>query len=184
MGLEESKVLLQAVATVIALFTVIRGVLEYARSNAQKRAELFFALRKRFDESAGMRRIRAALDAADDKLLKSIAKSDKIDFLTFYEDVALLMNSKLMREPNAHYMFGFYAIEADGSAAFWTSLNRDLAYWSVFRDFAERMKARGKELETLQPESVAKAIAMGRLEGLEKAKAWLSILRLRGRIIL
>jgi hypothetical protein len=40
-------------------------------------------------------------------------------FLGFFEEVALMMNSGLIRKEVAHYMFGYYAIHCWDSKNFW-----------------------------------------------------------------
>ena len=57
-----------------------------------------------------------------------------------FEDVAILVNSKLLTPALAHYMFGYYAIAAASSEAFWTELKPELPYWSMFFAFAEAMR--------------------------------------------
>jgi hypothetical protein len=65
---------------------------------------------------------------------------EKRDLLGFFEEIALMMNSGLIRNEVAHYMFGYYAIKCWESKYFWSTVYRESIYWSLFRDFVEQMK--------------------------------------------
>ena len=60
-------------------------------------------------------------------------------FLRYFEEIALMVNSGLLRKDVAHYMFGYYAIRCWESDYFWTHLNRQGPYWALFREFAGEM---------------------------------------------
>ena len=75
----------------------------------------------------------------DEAKLKDLPWKDKRDFLGFFEEVALMVNSRLIRLPVAHYMFGYYALLCWRSEKFWGDLERGSIYWALFRDFAERL---------------------------------------------
>lgn len=72
--------------------------------------------------------------------LAKIPLSTKLQFVGFHEEVALMLNSKLLREEVAHYMFGYFAIRCYDSVHFWEDEDKAHMYWSLFRSFAERMK--------------------------------------------
>ena len=59
----------------------------------------------------------------------------------FLEEVALMVNSGLIRKEVAHYMFGYYVLLTDRCENFWDGLDRDSQYWSVFRQLAAQMKS-------------------------------------------
>lgn len=127
------------VGAILALVALIMGVIEYAHQGAQKRAEHFITMRKRLKESVFYEEI-CALIEIDDEGLRGTPFKDKRTFLGLFEEVAIMMNSGLIRKQVAHYMFGYYAIRCWESANFWHGVNRDSFYWSVFRDFAAQMK--------------------------------------------
>jgi hypothetical protein len=140
MTLEQAATL---IGTAIALATLLKGVFEYSAQGAQKRAEQFFLLRKRLFENASFQRICAML-RDENPQLAAVPFEEKAEFLTLFEEVALMMNSGLIRESVAHYMFGYYAIMSWDSDYFWSGLTRESDYWKVFSDFARRMKEREK----------------------------------------
>jgi hypothetical protein len=129
---------------VIALSTLIKSAFEYTKQGAQKRAEQFENLRIRFKDDPMFRRICDLLEH-DDPKLEAIAFKEKRDFLGFFEEVALMVNSGLMKPSVAHYMFGYYAIKCWQSDNFWNGVNRNSPYWWLFRDFAQRMSETEKK---------------------------------------
>jgi hypothetical protein len=126
----------------IALVTLIRALLEYGQQGRQKRADQFFALRRRLKEAPEFRRIAGLIDrgapAADE--LANTSFEEKRDYLGLFEEVALVLNSRLITPEVAHYMFGYYALRCWESDGFWTGVNRESHYWSLFADFVGRMR--------------------------------------------
>jgi hypothetical protein len=96
-------------------------------------------MEKRFDENTLFREI-SALTETDDPKLREIAYKDKVDYLGFFEEIALLVNSNLISPEIAHYMFGYFAMRCWDSKNFWVEINRESIYWIVFKKFVEKMK--------------------------------------------
>jgi hypothetical protein len=138
--LSEAKDIAIILAGIIALTTFFTGVMEYARQGAQNRAQNFLHMRRRFLENQTFREICQMLITGDDAL-RSVPLQDKRNFGGFIEEVALMVNARLIRKEVAHYMFGYYAILCWESEQFWDGLDRNAIYWSLFRDFAKEMKA-------------------------------------------
>jgi hypothetical protein len=136
--LEQAKDLAAIIATVVGVITFAKGVIEYVHQGAQKRAEQFVAMSKRLNEDV-FKQICDLLENDDPKLAE-ISNKDKIEFLGLYEEVALMMNSKMIRPAVAHYMFGYYAILCSESKNFWINEDRSSPYWTLFNNFVERMK--------------------------------------------
>src|ERR1043166_6047674 len=107
---EDWKTLAAIVGAAIALATLIKGVIEYTEQGAQKRVDRFLEMRRRFKENQTFTSICALLEH-DDEALRDVAFHAKRDFLGFFEEVALLVNSGLIRPQVAHYMFGYYALK-------------------------------------------------------------------------
>lgn len=131
----------------VALITFLSGVLEYARQGHQQRAQHFVQMRRRFLETPQYREILDLL-ASDDPTLAQVSIQEKRNFVGFLEEVALMMNSKIINREVAHYMFGYYVLLCKRSKHFWEGLDRESVYWSVFRRFAaemERLGERGAE---------------------------------------
>jgi hypothetical protein len=126
--------------SIIATCTLLKGVIEYAYQGKQKRAEHFFDLRKKLKENEVFKKICLAIDS-DSILLQSIPFEDKRDFLGLFEEVAIMRNSKLIKSDIAFYMFGYYAVRCWESSNFWETVNRESAYWMIFKKFAEDAKS-------------------------------------------
>ena len=137
--MSQAKDIATAIGVAIALFTFLKGVIEYVRQGAQKRAEQFALMRSRLKENDTFKELCALLETDDPKLAE-IPFKEKRDLLGFFEEVALMTNSSLIRNEVAHYMFGYYAIKCWESKYFWSTINRESIYWSLFRDFVEQMK--------------------------------------------
>jgi hypothetical protein len=131
--------LVASIGASLALLTFLKGIFEYSRQGAQKRAEMFLQMRRRLKENQNFKELCALLDVDSSKLTE-IPFKDKRDFLGFFEEVALMLNSGLLRKEVAHYMFGYYAIKCWESDHFSASINRNSNYWRLFKDFAEEMQ--------------------------------------------
>lgn len=123
----------------VATFAFIISFLEYVKQGAQKRAEHFLTMRELLKGNESFKRICNLLDTNDEHLRK-IPFDEKREFLGLFEEVAIAMNSGLIKPKVAHYMFGFYAIKCWESSNFWNEVNKDSIYWIVFKDFSQRMK--------------------------------------------
>jgi len=151
MTLEQAKDVAAITGTVIALVALGKGVMEYAAQGAQKRAEQFFVMRKRLFENTTFQQICLLLREEDPEKenpeLAGLPFQEKFEFLALFEEVALMMNSGLIREPVAHYMFGYYAIMCWESKHFWQGLTRESDYWKVFAGFAAAMQRREQDFQ-------------------------------------
>lgn len=127
-------------AGVVALTTFFFGMLEFIRQGHQSRASRFVEMRRRFLENALFRDILNLL-ATDDPALRDFPIQDRRNFGGFLEEVALMVNSKLISAEVAHYMFGDYVMLTANSENFWAGLDRNGVYWTVFREFAAEMDA-------------------------------------------
>ncbi len=139
MTLGEAKDVGALIGAAIALLAFVRGVIEYGHQGAQKRAAHFLEMRKRLKDDLRFAEICALLED-DDPKLADIPFKERRDLLGLFEEVALLVNSGLIRVPVAHYMFGYYVIRCWESNHFWRDVNRDSIYWTLFQDFVVRMK--------------------------------------------
>ena len=138
MTLSDIKDVATILGVVIALVALIKGLVEYIKQGAQKRAEHFLTMRKRLKENDVFKHICALLEMDDPELI-NVPFKDKRDFLGLFEEVAIGMNSGLIKLSVAHYMFGYYAIRCWESQHFWKDVNRDSIYWIVFKDFVKQM---------------------------------------------
>lgn len=132
------------VAGLVALITFVRGVTEYAAQGHEKRATQFVEMRRRYLETPEFQVILGML-INDEPGLAEINPQQRRNFLGFIEEIALMVNSGLIREEVAHYMFGRYVCLANKSENLWKGLDRDSLYWEVFRRFAAQMECQSKK---------------------------------------
>ena len=137
---------LKALAFVVALATLIKGLVEYRKQGATKRAEMFLQLRTRLRQDASFSRICDLLEV-DSHELRDIPLVERDRFIGFFEELALMRNSGLINEDVTLYMFGYFAIRCYHSENFWFNLNKDQPLWSLFMDFAIQMDRAHKEFK-------------------------------------
>jgi hypothetical protein len=128
------------IAGAIAFITLWQGLFQYTRQNHAQRANQFIAMRRRFLEEQSFQEILTLIhDGCPNIGKKSI--QDRRNLVGYFEEVALMMNSGLIRAEVAHYMFGYYVLLIDDCEQFWDGLDRGGDYWAVFRAFAQRMRS-------------------------------------------
>lgn len=134
--------IIKTVATVgtavVAIVTIMKGYSEYKLSGIQKRVELFEKYRQKLKENDSLKKIIGLLET-EDPGIRYVSLTDRYLFLGFYEEIALLVNSKVLKPEIAHYMFAYYAKKCWTSDDFWFDLNRQSMYWRIFREFVEAM---------------------------------------------
>lgn len=133
------------VAAVTLLVTVIRTFIEYTKQNSLKRFEKYSELNAAWGNDKNIQMIIKLLDEDPKRKLRTLSFSKKRAFVDFYEGIAVMRYSGLMKKRIAYYMFGYYTIRCSESEYFWSSLEkeekeRDRHYWSLFRRFASEMK--------------------------------------------
>jgi alpha-D-ribose 1-methylphosphonate 5-triphosphate diphosphatase PhnM len=101
LDLEHWKSIAVVAGAVVALVTLIKGVIEYTHQGAQKRAEHFISMRERLKKNTEFENLCDLLED-DDAKLQSISYKDKLNLLGFFEEVALMMNSRLIKKDVAH----------------------------------------------------------------------------------
>jgi hypothetical protein len=126
------------IAGIVALSTFLSGVIEFVRQGRQRRAENLIQLRRRFLETPQYREILDMLQSGDPSIAKTSIQ-ERRNFVGFLEEIALMMNSRLIRPQVAQYMFGYYVLMVSRSKPFWTDLERGDIYWTLFNHFADEM---------------------------------------------
>jgi len=121
-------------ATAVGL---VMGYFEYLRQGRQRRAEKYFELVREFAKFDTL----LDLLRTDSPALKKLKPWQRERFLSFYEDLALLINSNLIQEHLAFYTFGYWLDVAWNSKNFWEDQkNREDAYWFLLRQLHFRME--------------------------------------------
>jgi hypothetical protein len=136
------------IAGIIALVTFVASTWENIRRGRQERAANFVLMRRRFLETPQYREILDLLNH-NDPSVANVSVQERRNFIGFLEEVAMMVNSRLIRRSVAHYMFGHYALLAARSEFLWSGLNKESPYWSVFWVFAREME----EIEQLSGQS-------------------------------
>lgn len=138
------------VAGVVGFIGLLSGAVEYRRQRRHIRAQHFIDLRRRFLEND---RFRGILDllASDDPRLANTSVQDRRNLVGFMEEVAIMVDSRLVKLDIAHYMFGYYVLLVANSTHFWEGLNPESEYWTLFRHFVDELKGRpANELKSLE----------------------------------
>jgi hypothetical protein len=134
--------IMAVVAVVTFLVTNIRSFIEYAKENSLKRFEKYTELAGNWAEDKNIQTIIKLLDDDPKHKLRSLPFEKKRAFIEFYEDIAVMRYSGLLKKRIAYYMFGFYTIRCNESDDFWLNIEgeKDKHYWSLFKRFANEMK--------------------------------------------
>ncbi|WP_242928595.1 hypothetical protein [Pontibacter vulgaris] len=126
-------------AVIIALGTFIKAIFEYRLQGRQKRAEFFDKFKTTFKTEKRILNITQLLEK-DDPQLASIPLIDRYYFIGLYEQIAIAVNSGLIKRDVAHYMFSYFALCCWESKYFWIDINRESYYWSVFQEYVLTMQ--------------------------------------------
>lgn len=133
--------IIAAAGALAAIGTLVRAVLEFQAQGRQRRAEHFLAMMERFFANERFLKLCDLLDEEDETAISELPWEDRREFLGLVEEVAILMNSKLIPCKIAYYMFGYYPMRAADSPAFMDTVNDNSPYWVVFFDFVGQMRA-------------------------------------------
>jgi hypothetical protein len=88
-----------AIVAVIASFvTITKGLLEYSKQNLLKRFEKYQELSGNWFEDQNIRRIIELLDDDPGHELRTLPYPKKEAFLGFYEEIALMLESGLIKK--------------------------------------------------------------------------------------
>jgi hypothetical protein len=135
-----------------SLVTIFKGVLEYSKQGSEKRADRFFKLEQEFLSNPKYKNICNLLEDDNYKLVK-ISYEDKVAFLGFMEQIALLVNSKLLSIEIASYVYGYYVGKCSESKNFWSDeLDKNSSYWNLFFLFSE--KCNQNKAESINPKNL------------------------------
>jgi hypothetical protein len=124
-------------AFVVAVGTFAKAIVEYVRQNALKRFEKFQEINQKF-QTDDMRKIRLMLEEGNEEL-GDIPFLDKYQFLSIHEEIAAMLNSKLLTDIVAFYFCGYHALLCDEDHHFWSGVVRQ--EWVLFNHYVNRMKA-------------------------------------------
>ena len=130
--------------TTIIVITIFLSVLSLLFYNLYRlkfrleKFEKFIDMRNKLKSNDNHMKIIQLLEENNEDL-KNIPLINKYNFLGFYEEIAILVNNRLMNEEIAFYMFGYYAIKCMNASHFWSGINQNSFYWILFNNFASKM---------------------------------------------
>jgi hypothetical protein len=146
----EIATLLAVLTFMVGVATLAKAIHEYIRQNSLKRFEKFQEISKKMQTDRMNELCLMLEDGKEDDLWHAVYKH-KYEFLSIHEEVATMLNSKLIAENVAYYFCGYYALLADGSTKFWNDVDR--RHWVLFNHFVDRMKGIKRSLgEALGPD--------------------------------
>ncbi len=138
---EKTKNIVAISGVIISILGLYKGLIEYILQGKQKRAEIFLKKQGEYFGNKSFNEIRGFLEN-DDPQLKGIEFEEKRAYLTFFEEIAVLKNSALIKDDLTYYMFGYYATTCLESKNFWSNINKQDIFWHVFLHFATDMQLR------------------------------------------
>jgi len=132
--------------SIVGLFTFTTAVLEYVRQGRQTRAQQFIEMERRFRENQDFAEIIELLET-DDPRLAQMPVIERRGFLAFFEEVALMVNSRLLRPQVAHYMFAYYLDLCMKSENLWMGIKRDDTFWTLLHDFHRQLQSMTRDFQ-------------------------------------
>jgi hypothetical protein len=108
-----------------------------AREHQLKRLEFTLSQHRRLFDDPVLASVLRVLDGDNPALRNTEMWDSKRKFLTFFEEIVLLVNSGYIAKDVALYMFGYYADCAHKGENFRYGINYVPEYWNLFSGFAE-----------------------------------------------
>ncbi|KFF06103.1 hypothetical protein [Flavobacterium reichenbachii] len=133
-------ILISSFVGLLTFCTLLKAIIEYRLQGRQKRAELFDKFKTTLMTENRIITINSYLEDDDINLI-NIPLIDRYYFLGYYEQIAIAVNSGLIKKDVAHYMFGYFAICCWKSDNFWAGINKESYYWSIFKKYVDNMQS-------------------------------------------
>jgi hypothetical protein len=125
---------------IASVITLTKGIYEYIRQGSEKRSLNFFKLEREFFSNESNILICKLIEDDSPNLL-NVSYEDKVKFLGFMEQIALLVNSKLLSLELASYVYGYYVLRCSSSVNFWSNdMDKGSEFWNLFFSFSEKIK--------------------------------------------
>jgi hypothetical protein len=103
-----------------------------------KRTEFFLSQHRRLFDDSKLYSVLCYLDSDDWHLAEKEMWDSNRKFLTFIEEIALLVRAGQIDADVAQYMFGYYACCAREGINFNVGINSREAYWRLFNEFCDQ----------------------------------------------
>jgi hypothetical protein len=106
-----------------------------------KRTEFFLNQHRRLFDNSELYSVLCLIDGDEIELANEAGMPDKKrKFLTFFEEIALLVRSGQIEKNVAYYMFGYYATCALTGKNFASGIDTSKQYWGLLYEFAAQSK--------------------------------------------
>ncbi len=128
------------VAGVALIWAVCQALYGYSKQNRLARFEKYSALSQGWSDDENIREIKSLIEKDPERKLLTLDYEKKEEYVAVFEEIALMLESGIIREQVAYYMFGYYTISCYESEDFWAGMDKDSHYWSLFFRFARKMK--------------------------------------------
>ena len=132
---------LSAIVAAVALFwAVCQAVYAFSKQNRLARFDKYSELSKGWSADKDIQRIKRLIEEDPKGELSNLSAAEKEEYVAVFDEIALMVESRIVRKEIAFYMFGYYVIHCCDNEEFWTGMDKDSHYWSLFFRFAKEMK--------------------------------------------
>ena len=132
------RAVIEVLGAPLVLIGFFRGIRTYIRDGRLKRFEKYQQMQSRYRQDPSIQAVFRWLYPeqfeGDEERRPPVTENDKLNFMGFYEELAIMVNSRIMTPKAAYYTFGFDAVK------FWERASDDLKNdqsWKLFKSFAE-----------------------------------------------
>jgi hypothetical protein len=139
------KATTEVIASIVAIIAVVVTVITYVKSERLKRFDKFQQMLNRYSSEGAFVKVRKWIYAEQHGQSDEAHTPSEFEmhlFMAFFEELAVMINSKLMRDDLAAYNIGIDAVR------FYEVVEKyhDEKMWLLFNSFAKRMTRRFEEL--------------------------------------
>ena len=118
-----------------------REIIDRENAERLKRTEFFLNQHRRLFDNPELYEILCLIDDDNAALAEQEMADKKRKFLTFFEEIALLVKSKQVNNTVAFYMFGYYANCIIYKPNFSEGIDTSEAHWGLLYEFARDAKS-------------------------------------------
>lgn len=126
---------------ILTFASIIVALRQYRDAKNFKKASFFIDLRDRFKTNEQFNNIRSVLE--NEGNINEINQTDKYDYVGFFEELQIAVNSKFIKPELVYYLFGYYIIQCDEAEL----IEREAPLWGAFKDLASQMREIRKEFK-------------------------------------
>lgn len=121
------------IGVTVTFTSIIIALRQYRDAKNFKKASFFIDLRDRFKTNQQFSNIRRVLGNGGN--INEINQTDKYDYVGFFEELQIAINSKFIKPELVYYLFGYYIIQCDEAEL----IDRELPLWGAFKELANKM---------------------------------------------